>query len=179
MKVCQKCQKPVPKTITVDGKKKNLQNRKFCFECSPYGCHNTKSDPLKPTQRGQLNGKVKPYSEWTQEAKDKNRKSVWERGLERKQKLVDLKGGCCKGCGYKKCIRALSFHHRDPSTKQFGLEIRSIRGLSWETVLAEVEKCDLLCLNCHMETEDLIAKENGKYCKQIGDTGFEPVIGRL
>lgn len=79
-------------------------------------------------------------------------------------------------CGYKKCIRALSFHHRDPTTKQFGLEMRSIRGLGWESVLAEAEKCDLLCLNCHMETEDAIAKENGKYYKQVGRVGLEPTL---
>jgi hypothetical protein len=41
MKTCIKCQKQFPNSIKVDGKNKNLQRRKYCLECSPYGKHNT------------------------------------------------------------------------------------------------------------------------------------------
>lgn len=168
MKTCHKCNKLVPKNIVIDGKKKNLQNRKFCLECSPFGSHNTKpDDPSRISTRGQTGGKAKPYSTWTEEAKTKSRLTVWQSGFKRKQQLVDMKGGSCKSCGYKKCLRALSFHHRDPSQKQFALDMRSIRGMGWETVLQEAEKCDLYCLNCHQEIEDKIAQENGKYYKFI------------
>jgi hypothetical protein len=164
MKTCFKCQKEMPKTVIIEGKRRNLQNRKFCLECSPFGCHNTKpDDPSRLSFRGQEGYRVKEYSTWTEEAKEKNRLYVWKSGYDRKQKLVDMKGGCCKSCGYNKCLRALTFHHRDPSTKQFTLEMRSIRGLGWETVLKEAEKCDLYCHNCHQEIEDEIAKKNGKY----------------
>lgn len=70
-----------------------------------------------------------------------------------KQKLVDLLGGKCVKCGYNKCLRALSFHHRDRSTKKFGLGLVKI--ISWDKLVEEVEKCDLLCANCHMETEEV------------------------
>ena len=47
-RVCRKCGKHIPYSMQVDGKKKSLQNRKFCLECSPWGNHNTKSDdPLR------------------------------------------------------------------------------------------------------------------------------------
>lgn len=148
----------------MDGKRKNLQNRKFCLLCSPWGRHNTKSDdPAKPSKRSRKNGKLVPYAQWSEESKNKCRKRVWESGYKRKQKLIDLKGGKCIKCGYNRCIRALSFHHKNPLKKQFGLDMRNIRGLSWSTVLSEVDKCDLYCLNCHMEIESKIAKKTGKY----------------
>ncbi len=69
----------------------------------------------------------------------------------RKIKLVFLKGGKCSACGYKKCINALEFHHRDPRTKLFKLSGINLTKYSWEKILIEVEKCDLLCSNCHKE----------------------------
>jgi hypothetical protein len=49
-------------------------------------------------------------------------------------------------CGYARCVAALEFHHRDPRTKKFGLG--QFDG-SLARLLAEAEKCDLLCANCH------------------------------
>lgn len=31
-----------------------------------------------------------------------------------RRKAVAYRGGCCELCGYRKCIEALEFHHRDP-----------------------------------------------------------------
>ena len=45
-----------------------------------------------------------------------------ERGAaKRKADLVAAYGGRCIDCGYSTCPEALQFHHRDPSTKDFGL----------------------------------------------------------
>lgn len=67
-----------------------------------------------------------------------------------KERAIRYKGGKCSVCGYDKCREALVFHHRDPSKKEFGL---SFNGWcrSWERTKAELEKCDLLCRNCHAE----------------------------
>lgn len=73
---------------------------------------------------------------------------------ERKLKLINLKGGACKCCGYKKNFAALQFHHRDPQNKTFGLDFRKLSNTNWESILIEVEKCDLLCSNCHIETHN-------------------------
>ncbi len=69
----------------------------------------------------------------------------------RKEKLVKMLGGCCKRCGYKKSLAALSFHHIDPSTKVFDLSHNGNLLHSWEEVVKEALKCELLCLNCHSE----------------------------
>lgn len=49
-------------------------------------------------------------------------------------------------CGYDRSIGTLEFHHRDPGTKEFGIGafISSKQRLS-----VELEKCDLVCANCH------------------------------
>lgn len=69
-----------------------------------------------------------------------------------KIKAIEYKGGKCERCGYMKCIRALCFHHKDPSQKDFGISGNHCR--KWEIVKSELDKCLLLCHNCHMEIHD-------------------------
>ncbi len=71
-----------------------------------------------------------------------------------------MAGGGCKACGYNKCHRALSFHHRNPKEKMFGLAVNNLWTKSWERIMAEFKKCDLLCVRCHMELEDKLALVN-------------------
>ena len=69
-----------------------------------------------------------------------------------KHKLITYKGGKCGKCGYDKCEGALQFHHRDPSQKEFTIAEVNVNNLfSMQTLLDEVDKCDLLCANCHAE----------------------------
>ena len=56
----------------------------------------------------------------------------------------------CANCGYKKCASALTFHHVDPATKLFSLT-RCPQDWTFESVGAEIEKCVVLCANCHAE----------------------------
>ncbi len=62
--------------------------------------------------------------------------------------IVAYGGGKCVKCGYSKCVEALEFHHRDPSTKD--MAIARIPSLNAKA-MAELDKCDLLCANCHRE----------------------------
>lgn len=76
----------------------------------------------------------------------------------RKLKLlaVEYKGGKCERCGYHKCIDALDFHHLDTSIKEFGIGSGSTK--AWEIVKKELDKCELLCANCHREEHFKIDK---------------------
>jgi hypothetical protein len=71
---------------------------------------------------------------------------------ERKDRLdaIKLERGCAS-CGYNRCVAALTFHHRDPAEKAFKIGSGQISSRSWEKIEAEVEKCDVLCANCHAE----------------------------
>lgn len=67
-----------------------------------------------------------------------------------KEDLVEYKGGKCEVCGYDKCIAALEFHHRDFTEKDFNLSKKGYtHGL--EKAKKEVDKCILICANCHRE----------------------------
>lgn len=82
--------------------------------------------------------------------------SVMQHRQRRKQRMVSYKGGKCQRCGYQTCIDALIFHHRDPKAKEF--TIAGTSHVLWDVVRQELDKCDLLCSNCHYEVHaDLVA----------------------
>lgn len=68
-----------------------------------------------------------------------------------KHKLIEHKGGKCERCGYNKCEGALQFHHLDPSQKDFTISQRNLGITSIDIFYQEVDKCILLCANCHAE----------------------------
>lgn len=74
-----------------------------------------------------------------------------KRALERKLSAIENKGGCCQICGYSRNLAALVFHHLDPTKKEFSLTAREFSNNSLDTLERELEKCQLLCGNCHME----------------------------
>jgi hypothetical protein len=63
--------------------------------------------------------------------------------------MIELLGGKCCRCGYSKCYEALEFHHTDPNTKMF--DWKKARSVSYDKMVAEVKKCNLVCANCHRE----------------------------
>lgn len=93
-------------------------------------------------------------AEYMREAVSKRRKKLREMARE-------TKGSKCLICGYNKCPRALVFHHLDPSKKDFGLSVKGLTR-SWDAIRAEIDKCVLLCANCHMELHDGITQLPGE-----------------
>lgn len=73
------------------------------------------------------------------------------RGLKRKYEAILSKGGKCERCGYDKNISALEFHHRDPKEKNFQIDIRKFSNSNLDSLQKELDKCELLCANCHRE----------------------------
>jgi hypothetical protein len=73
------------------------------------------------------------------------------RGRSAKLELMALRGNKCTICGYSRNHAALEFHHSDPVTKKFQLDQRSLANRSWEEIMEEMEKCILVCANCHAE----------------------------
>ncbi len=62
---------------------------------------------------------------------------------------VKTLGGKCMTCGYSKYTGSLDIHHLDPNIKDKNFDC--LRGWCKERILAEIEKCVLLCRNCHAE----------------------------
>lgn len=127
--ICNKCSNTFPVHITIDNKKRNLCNRTLCLECLPF-------KEKKPGKRKKRN---------TYAAVKRFRHN-------QKQKAVLLMGGSCKLCGYNKINRNLVFHHLDPKQKDYAM--RDLQNKSWKLVVKELQKCVLLCHNCHGEVHE-------------------------
>jgi len=67
--------------------------------------------------------------------------------------LVQEAGGACCICGYDRNMRALHFHHVEPSQKRHEMNARGV-AIALEKLRVEAQKCVLLCSNCHAEVED-------------------------
>lgn len=84
---------------------------------------------------------------------NKNKDEIYKRKKERIKKKREefriLLGGKCSKCGYKKCFQALEFHHKS-GKKEEHLSLM-IKNFSKQKSLKEIEKCILLCANCHRE----------------------------
>lgn len=74
-----------------------------------------------------------------------------------KRTLVEEFGARCCIRGYNKSIRALHFHHVDPSIKSYNLSENGICR-SLPKMREEAKKCILVCSNCHMEIEEGITQ---------------------
>ena len=119
-----------------------------------------------------------------------------KRGLLRKWESVQNRGGKCEECGYKANLAAIEFHHRNPEEKSFGLDLRAFSNTRLEVLQEEIDKCAMLCANCHRElhNEDLsfenvpfllekvvkttIDNPSGSVCPECGKR-FPKITGKI
>lgn len=143
-KICVKCN--VRKDISEFSLNKSAKDRyqKYCKACKSFvdGRHNAKSK-ITEAQR-QANGE---------------RYAVI---LLKMKELQIIKGGCCEKCGESR-LHLLDFHHLNKNEKikgvgEFLRRYSLIKG--FELAKKEIEKCILLCSNCHRDFHYL-EKENG------------------
>jgi predicted HNH restriction endonuclease len=77
-----------------------------------------------------------------------------------KTQCIEYKGGKCEVCGYNKFQGALEFHHKNPTQKDF--QISKARGWTFnERIKKELDKCQILCSNCHKELHSELNKNKG------------------
>lgn len=70
---------------------------------------------------------------------------------------LEYKGNKCSCCGYNKCKEALEFHHINPEEKDFIISDRHI-SFTWDEAKKELDKCIVVCSNCHREIHAGIRK---------------------
>ena len=120
--ICNKCLKEF----------ENHRRRKTCFECTPQRNTYSSREEYQKARRKSVAINVK-----------NKRKRL-------KQDAVAYKGGKCERCGYDKCIDALEFHHLDATQKDFGISAKGYTR-AWSKVKEELDKCVMVCANCHRE----------------------------
>lgn len=86
--------------------------------------------------------------------------AVYKRRKKIRQMAIEYKGKQCQQCGYDRCAEALEFHHKDTSQKDFSISEKGYTR-SWDKVREELDKCSLLCANCHRELHAQIAASTG------------------
>jgi len=158
-KICKQCKEEFELSVLINGKYLNLYRRSYCLKCSPFGELTKNKKPIidgkrecikcltfKPLSEFTLRGKIKHYRSCCKSCESDR---VLEYAQALKRRAVDYLGGKCITCGYNKSVKALQFHHRDPSQKSFTIGKKN--GLKWDTIRPELDKCDLLCANCHFE----------------------------
>lgn len=79
--------------------------------------------------------------------KEERNQYARDRRDKRKALLIEHFGNKCADCGGTFHPCCYDFHHRNPLEKSF--EIAPRMDGNWETIKSEVEKCDMLCSNCH------------------------------
>ena len=89
------------------------------------------------------NGNIQSYC---RKCSNDNRYSIIK---QHKLQLIQEFGGCCSKCGYNKNTSALEFHHLEPEHKDF--HFGSTKTTNIDKIRKELEKCILVCANCHRE----------------------------
>ena len=158
-KVCTKCGRELPLTVEYfyrdkhkscgfrndckDCCKKNWEKNKDRYNARAREYYRKNIEYFKNKPRSELSRKYKPLPDLhTRVATGKTCKQD-----RLKQEAVERLGGGCECCGVTGPLSILQFHHRDPTTKlgAWGWMARSTE----EVRSAELEKCSLLCANCH------------------------------
>lgn len=159
---CRHCNKIIKNRMLIDGVVKEFYNRKYCIKCSPIGQNGSitakKYAKKRTHKKCSKCNKILAVSEFYSKHYKKYLHSLCKKCYNRmvkcrynryKELAIKYKGGKCIKCGYNKYIASLEFHHKNKNTKEF--KISRLSHGSFEKMTKELDKCILLCANCHRE----------------------------
>lgn len=92
-----------------------------------------------------------------QKTRNGGRNNRNQKDFERKSKWIKENGSECNKCGFKfngRHVGVFEFHHMDPELKSFEIAASHLRSTPEEEVQKEIEKCIMLCNNCHTAEHD-------------------------
>lgn len=122
-KLCPDCK--IEKPLTEWNKHKKYGTQFRCKECA----------------------KKRDHEYYCKNSKRKKAKAK-ERTIELRNWIDSIKENLQCKCGEKR-IAALSFHHKNPECKEFRIAVAAGRGWCKKRILQEIEKCEVMCANCH------------------------------
>ena len=123
-KTCSKCQ------TTKSASEFNFRNRmlgkrhSYCKECG----NNLTHSHYRNNKRQYLDRNVRSY-------------------LKRRELVQQIKSRACADCGIQYPYYVMDFDHREGETKEY--ELHRIDRMTTRAILREIEKCDVVCANCH------------------------------
>ena len=137
-KICSNCKRELDISFFYKNKTKKDGHQSTCKECKKEYNH---KDYMK-------------NKEYFLEKSRKQKESLRKWLQEYKQTLK------CKKCGEDRWY-VLQFHHTDPSEKESEISALVYSG-SAKRLKEEIDKCVVLCANCHMEEHYLERINEGK-----------------
>jgi len=140
MKICSKChlEKEETEFYHKTGSRTKLKAR--CKSCGRAACRQNYINN-KPERKAKALIRQRRWKKWYQEKKG------------------NLKCGKC-GESFGAC---LEFHHRNPSKKEYSISTMIGRGWPFSKIEEEMDKCDILCANCHRKLHAKLKDEATKY----------------
>jgi hypothetical protein len=127
MKNCRKCLENLPFNNFYTSKKNKDGHQSYCKVCS---CSNRVTHYKDNRENEKIVRKL-----YTKTIKDK---------------FIDYKKTCfCSKCNENRWY-ILDFHHTE-NNKEYDVANMTNGRNSWETIMKEVNKCIVLCANCHRE----------------------------
>jgi len=138
---------------------KDLEKRRE-YQNKYYHENSKKINEVSKRWRDNTPEKQKEYSIKYRERKAKTDKQRRER-VKKYVNYYKLSKGCAI-CGYRKCVEALVFHHIDNGNKKFDVASVAKNGANIERIKNEIDKCMVLCSNCHAELHTKIRKKEKK-----------------
>lgn len=172
--ICKVCNKPFSyKFKQANGEWYKMgTNRSTCFECKPIrhrnndvevdgkkicnGCHQLLSTDnfYVNTITGKFKSLCKKCHNLKMPARHLSKQII------NKKKAIEYKGGKCERCGYDKFYGAIEFHHRDLKSKTGDISFQRQQNKDFEYWKPELDKCMILCANCHREVHNEIYLKN-------------------
>jgi len=184
--ICKKCGGGFPNWIKVDGQLRQMNARSYCLNCSPIKNKNKRSakqqdkyqtiDDIehkicklcrewKPCNmfyrnKSSRNKKLKHFSSMCKLCESKESKRQYSA---LKQRAIRYKGGRCVDCNEIYHESVFDFHHLDPLQKD--MRITANRCAKLKDIKKELDKCVLLCSNCHRDRHH--NSDNPNYCPHL------------
>ncbi len=142
--------------------RKPREGPKFCSICgAPVEPGNGKKvqgycrNCMSAYFKGYYGQRKEHYKQLNNESR-RQRRAIW------RERLAQLKNRPCQDCGKTYPPYCMDFDHLDPETKVADIPIMLGRNASEEKLLAEIEKTEVVCANCHRGREHKRYIQNNK-----------------
>lgn len=153
---CKECSQEFSDMPLIDKKWRDCKGRTHCYDCSPFKLNRIKAkreELIKQNPENYVERECKVCNKTSVVVKGNNFLHICN-GCRKKKNIkshrlsaVNMFNNKCKDCQKTFHMNVYDFHHLNKDDKKY--ELSRLWGNSWKTIEEELEKCIMLCANCH------------------------------